>query len=79
MLKNTDDTLDISNITGFLACDHHKQKISDIFNSWRNDSFNYMNTISDKMKANRTRKKEMKLLEQYNHKLEDNKQEKEII
>ena len=57
MLKNTDDTLDISNITGFLACDHHKQKISDIFNSWRNDSFNYMNTISDKMKANRTRKK----------------------
>ena len=61
MLKNTDDTLDISNITGFLACDHHKQKISDIFNSWRNDSFNYMNTVSDKMKANRkanrTRKK----------------------
>ena len=57
MLKNTDSTFDVSNITGFLACDHHKEQIANIFNSWRNDSFNYMNTISDKMKANRTRKK----------------------
>jgi len=58
VLKNTDNTLDVSNITGFLACDHHKQQISSIFNSWRKDSFNYMNTISDKMKANKTRKKQ---------------------
>ena len=56
-LQREDNTYDISNITGFLSCDDHKQKIADIFNGWRNDSYTYMTTISDKMKANRTRKK----------------------
>ena len=56
MLKNTDSTFDVSNITGFFSCDHHKQQVADIFNSWRNDSYTYMTSFGDKMKANKTRK-----------------------
>jgi hypothetical protein len=56
MLKNTDSTIDISNITGIFSCDYHKQQVADIFNGWRNDSYTYMTSFGDKIKANRTRK-----------------------
>lgn len=44
-LKNTDSKLDVGNITGFLSCDNHKQKVADIFNMWRKDSNTYITNI----------------------------------
>ena len=45
-LKDTDKPMDVSNISGFLSCDNHKQEVANIFNAWRNDSYNYITNIT---------------------------------
>ena len=45
-LKDTDKPMDVSNISGFLSCDNHKQEVANIFNGWRNDSYNYVTNIT---------------------------------
>lgn len=49
-LKDTSSTMNVSNISGFLSCDNHKQKIADIFNDWRNDSYTYVTNLIPKRK-----------------------------
>ena len=56
-LKDVDSKADIGNITGFLSCDTHKQKIANIFNEWRDDSYKYITNITKSKKEKETGKK----------------------
>ena len=61
-LKDKDKPFDISNISGFLACDNHKQEIANIFNSWRNDSYTYVTNITKKPRERALTRKKKKAM-----------------